>query len=140
MSFSELLRFGVVGLLQNGLNVASFAFLLALDLPYRAAAVVAAVAALLASFQLNRQWTFRSATAEGRRLLARYVLVFGIATGVGVLLLWAFVEGLGWPKVLAQTVAVAVVAPLSYVAQRTFTFAAPATIARASSGKTTDAR
>lgn len=117
----EFVRFAIVGVLQNALNVAVFAVATGLGVHYRVAAVVAAVAALLASFVLNRGWTFPGRTGP----LYRYALVFASAVALGVVLLTFFVEVAGLPEVAAQVAAIIVVAPLSFLVQRAWVFRAP---------------
>jgi putative flippase GtrA len=118
----EAVRFGAVGVLQNGLNVAIFALATAVGLQYRAAAIVAGLAAFLVSFILNRRWTFTGqATAAGPQG-ARYLLVYAAAVALGLVLLTLFVEVTGFPTVAAQVAAIVIVAPLSFLAQRTWVF------------------
>ena len=121
----EAVRFGVVGLLQNALNVAVFALLTGLGVEYRVAAVLAALAALLASFLLNRVWTFPGREARFHHQGARYALVFASAVALGVALLTSFVEVAGLPEVPAQVASILVVAPLSFLVQRAWVFRAP---------------
>jgi putative flippase GtrA len=121
----EAVRFGTVGVLQNGLNVGVFALATAAGVPYRPAAVLAGALALVASFLANRHWTFVSRSAPIHRQGVRYVLVFAAAVALGIVLLTFFVEVAGLPEVAAQAVAILVVAPLSFVVQRTWVFRAP---------------
>jgi putative flippase GtrA len=121
----EAVRFGTVGLLQNGLNVATFALATALGMEYRAAAVLAGLLALLVSFLLNRHWTFLGRATPVGRQGVRYLLVFGAAVALGVVLLTFFVEVAGIAEVPAQVAAILVVAPLSFLVQRTWVFRAP---------------
>jgi putative flippase GtrA len=118
----EAVRFGTVGLLQNGLNVAAFAVATELGLHYRLAAVLAGVLALLVSFLMNRNWTFLGHSTPVGRQGVRYALVFTGAVAVGVVLLTLFVEVAGVPEVPAQVAAILIVAPLSFLAQRTWVF------------------
>jgi putative flippase GtrA len=117
---AEAVRFGTVGLLQNGLNVGTFAFATELGMHYRPAAVVAGVLALVVSFLLNRHWTFMGHATPAGRQAVRYVLVFAGAVALGVVLLTFFVEVTGIGEVLAQ-----IVAPVSFLVQRTWVFRAP---------------
>ena len=121
----EAVRFGVVGLLQNGLNVAVFALATGLGVHYRVAAVLAALVALLASFLLNRGWTFPGRPAPIHHQGARYALVFASAVALGVVVLTFFVEVAGLPEIAAQVAAILVVAPLSFLVQRAWVFRAP---------------
>ena len=118
----EAFRFGTVGVLQNGLNLATFALATGAGIHYRPAAVLAGVLALVVSFLLNRHWTFMGhATPVGRQGL-RYLLVFAGAVGLGVVLLTFFVEVTGIGEVPAQVAAILIVAPISFLAQRTWVF------------------
>jgi putative flippase GtrA len=121
----EFVRFAVVGVLQNALNVAVFALLTAVGAHYAVAAIVAALAALLASFVFNRAWTFRGRHAPIHRQGARYALVYASAVGLGVLILTFLVEVAGVQEVPAQVAAILIVAPLSFLVQRSWVFRAP---------------
>ena len=118
----EAVRFGTVGLLQNGLNVATFALVTGLGMGYQPAAVVAGALALAASFVSNRRWTFIGGKAPVGRQAVRYVLVFGGAVALGVVLLTLLVERAGMAEIPAQVAAILVVAPISFVVQRTWVF------------------
>jgi putative flippase GtrA len=118
----EAVRFGAVGLLQNGINVGTFALATAVGVEYRIAAVIAGVVAFVVSFVLNRGWTFTGRTGPLARQGLRYALVFAVAVALGVVLLTVFVEGAGMPEVAGQVAAILVVAPLSFLAQRTWVF------------------
>ena len=121
----EAARFGAVGAAQNLLNIAVFALLVAVGVGYLAAAVVAAVVALLASFLANRAWTF--AGAPERRATGQvtvYAAIFGAASLGALGLLAFFTEVIGLPKVIGQALSLLLMAPSSYLAQRHFTFRA----------------
>jgi putative flippase GtrA len=122
-AFQELVRFGIVGVLQNGVNVGVFAAALALDAPYQLCAALAAVAALVASFGLNRSFTFTETSdhAVGSQLW-RYVIVFVVAILASIAVLTFFVEVAGLAKVLAQVVAIIIIAPFHFLAQKHWTF------------------
>jgi putative flippase GtrA len=121
----EAVRFGVVGVLQNALNVAVFALVTEVGVDYRVAAVLAAVTALLASFVFNRAWTFPGRTGPIHHQGLRYALVFASAVALGVVLLTFFVEVTGLPEIAAQVAAILIVAPLSFLVQRAWVFRAP---------------
>ena len=120
----EAVRFGIVGVIQNALNVAVFALATGVGVHYGIAAVVAAVAALIASFTFNRAWTFPGRGAPVHRQGARYALVFASAVALGVVLLAFCVEVVGMSEVAAQVAAILSVAPLSFLAQRKWVFRA----------------
>jgi putative flippase GtrA len=121
----EAIRFATVGVLQNGLNVAVFALATAAGVDYRVAAVIAGLVAFVASFLLNRHWTFMSRTAPIHHQGLRYLIVFASAIALGVVVLTFFVEVAGLPEVAAQVAAILVVAPVSFLVQRSWVFRAP---------------
>jgi putative flippase GtrA len=120
----EAVRFGIVGLIQNALNVAVFALATGAGVHYRIAAVAAALAALVVSFAFNRAWTFPGRGGPVHHQGARYALVFASAVALGVVLLSLLVEVAGLPEVAAQVVSIVIVAPLSFLAQRMWVFRA----------------
>jgi putative flippase GtrA len=121
----EAVRFGAVGVLQNGLNVAVFAIATGVGVHYRVAAVLAGLLAFVASFLLNRRWTFMRRDAPIHHQGTRYLLVFASAIALGVVLLTFFVEVIGMPEIVAQVAAILTVAPLSFLVQRSWVFRAP---------------
>jgi putative flippase GtrA len=116
-------RFGAVGLLQNGVNVACFALARAAGAHYRVAAIVAGFVGFALSFWLNRHWTFTGRSGAIERHLVKYTCVYASAVALGVLLLTFFVEVGGVPPVAAQVLAILVVAPVSFLVQRAWVFA-----------------
>ncbi len=111
-----------MGLLQNGLNVVTFAIAIEL-VPYTVAALIAGFAALVLSFALNRHWTFGFVGREALQgHAARYALVFTAAVGLGLVILTGLVEALDLDPVVAQVIAIAAIAPLSYLAQGRWVF------------------
>jgi putative flippase GtrA len=120
---SQAARFGAVGVLQNALNVACFALAREAGVHYRLAAVIAGFLGFALSFWLNRHWTFTGQSWTIERHVVKYTCVFAAAVAVGVLLLTFFVEVGGLPPVLAQVLAILVVAPASFAVQRAWVFA-----------------
>lgn len=123
LKVAEVLRFGTVGIVQNVINVATFAGLHAEGVGYGLAAFLAALVALAVSFVLNNYWTFaRAASGRLGADLVRYSTVFSTAVMAGIVVLTIEVELLSVTPVLAQTIAILVVAPASFLAQRFWVF------------------
>jgi putative flippase GtrA len=118
----EFARFAVVGGVQNGLNLAAFALALAGGVPYILASVLAALVALSVSFALNLRWTFPGRTGQTMRRAIRYVAIWITMVALGLPLLAILVKVAHCPRVLAQAVMIVIVAPVSYGAQRRWTF------------------
>ncbi len=120
----QFIRFSIVGIIQNGLNIAVFAGAVVIGVPFLLASVMAAVMALAVSFSLNRRWTFAAATDQTRERAIRFVGIWITILLAGLPVLALLVEVADLPKVLAQATVVMIGAPVSYSAQRRWTFSA----------------
>lgn len=123
LDLAELVRYGATGIALNLVNLGSFALLAALGTPYLAAAIASGGLAMACGFVLGRGWVFGHGGHSLSRQGSRYALVFVAAALLGFVGLVAFVEGAGLPAVAGQACAILLVAPLSYLAQKHFTFA-----------------
>jgi putative flippase GtrA len=118
----EFLRYAVVGGAQNGLNLLVFAGAIWVRVPYILASVIAAIAALAFSFVLNHLWTFPSTESHVATRAVRFAVVWVAVVGLTLLVLALLVDVAHLPRVLAQAIAILLGAPLSYAAQRRWTF------------------
>ncbi len=118
----EFVRFTVVGVAQNGLNLVVFAVAITVGLPYILASILAAVVALSASFVLNLRWTFPRQTGPARSRAIRFVTIWITILALGLPVLAALVSIAHLPRVLAQAVVILIGAPVSYTSQRRWTF------------------
>jgi dolichol-phosphate mannosyltransferase len=115
-------RFCVVGTSGYLVNLAVFATLHVLDVHYAAAAVASFCVAWAWNFALNRSWTFRA--GRQRSMLAqgaRYLLVSGLALGANLGILHLLVQA-GLPEIPAQAIAIVAVTPVSFLANRRWSF------------------
>jgi putative flippase GtrA len=120
----QFVRFAIVGLAQNGTNLAIFALMVALGVPFILAAAIAAVVALALSFVLNRRWTFPGTGDRTTGRAARFALVWLAFVAVALPTLALLVDVAHLPRVPAQALIIFVGAPLSYFIQRQWTFRA----------------
>ncbi len=118
----QFVRFCFVGLIQNGLNIGIFAAQVAAGVPYLLASAASACCALAVSFLLNRRWTFQGTNDRTRARAVRYVAIWLIVLLAALPVLALLVDVAHIPKVLAQAIVIAVGAPISYLAQRRWTF------------------
>ncbi|GKS09310.1 putative membrane protein YngA [Paenibacillus chitinolyticus] len=120
-----LVKFGLVGLLNTGVDFAAFLLLTAAGVPYLTAQVIAFLLGVLNSYFLNRSWTFRSRTGRGTREIARFFLINLISLAVStVLLQWAHI-GLGWPLVTGKLAATLASSWINYAGSRYWVFRLP---------------
>jgi putative flippase GtrA len=115
-------RFLAVGGGSYLFNLGMYALGLKLGLHYLTAAVVAYACGYGLNFFLNRHWTFEVGATSARGQFLRFTVVSLVALAIDLILLRTFVEVAGLPRLPAQALAVAIVAPLSFVGNRLWSF------------------
>ena len=118
----EFPRFAVVGASGYGINLFVYTVLLAAAVDYHAAATVAFAVALLNNFVWNKLWTFRAARGSARAQAFRFIVVSVGAFLLSLAVLDALVRMARVPKVGAEAVAVLAVTPLSFLANKLWSF------------------
>jgi putative flippase GtrA len=120
--WAQLMRFGVVGASGYILNLAVYWIGLRAGLEYRAAATAAFAVALVNNFGWNRLWTFRGATGPLHGQAFRFIVVSVAAFLVSLAILSVLVRDLGVAKLLAQAIAIVAVTPVSFLANKLWSF------------------
>lgn len=119
----QLLRFGLVGASGYVVNLAVFALAVhAVDLPYQLAATLAFLVAVSNNFLWNRHWTFKAGDGRAHHQAARFLLVSVAAFAAGLVVLTLLVEVAGLREVPAQAIAIVAVTPLSFLANKLWSF------------------
>ena len=119
----QLVRFALVGASGYVVNLAVFALAVeGAGLAYLAGASLAFLVAVSNNFLWHRLWTFRAGDIRARHQVTRFLIVSVAAFLGGLALLAALVELLGAPEVPAQASAIIAVTPLSFVANKLWTF------------------
>jgi putative flippase GtrA len=99
-----------------------FAFLVhGLDVNYLLAAVCSYLVAVTNNYTWNRLWTFRHMRGHVAYQGLRFLVVSTVALAGNLLFLSALVA-LGMPKVPAQAVAIVLVTPWNFVANKLWSF------------------
>jgi putative flippase GtrA len=118
----QLAKFCVVGATGYVVNLAVFATLVhAADMHYIPAAVCSFLVAVTNNYVWNRLWTFRHQRGHIAYQGLRFLLVSSIALAANLLFL-AILVGLGVPKIPAQAIAIALVTPWNFVANKLWSF------------------
>ena len=119
----QLLQFGLVGASGYVVNLAVFTVAVhGADMRYQVAATLAFLVAVSNNFLWNRHWTFKAGDGRAHHQAARFLLVSVIAFGVGLALLTVLVELGGMREVPAQAIAIVAVTPLSFLANKLWSF------------------
>ena len=120
----EFLRFCLVGASGYAVNLAVYAALLAAGLHYLAAAAIAFLVAAASNYLWNRTWTFRTSGAPVLGQGVRALVVSGLSLGANQLFLLVLVAA-GAGHLTAQAVAILLVTPFSFTANKLWAFAEP---------------
>jgi dolichol-phosphate mannosyltransferase len=118
----EFVRFCAVGASGYAVNLTVYAALLGAGLHYLAAAAISFLVAAVSNYAWNRVWTFRTAGAPVLEQGARALLVSGLSLAANQLFLLAFVAA-GAGHLAAQAVAIVLVTPFSFTANKLWAFA-----------------
>ncbi|HEX4719098.1 MAG TPA: GtrA family protein [Thermoleophilaceae bacterium] len=121
-NWAQLMRFAAVGAAGYAVNLAVYSLALGAHVGYRAAATVAFVVALVNNFAWNRLWTFRDVNGHLGGQALRFVVVSVGAFVVSLGVLSVLVRDAGVAKVLAQAIAIVAVTPVSFLANKLWSF------------------
>jgi putative flippase GtrA len=119
---NQFVRFCAVGASGYAVNLAVYAALLAAGVHYLAAAAISFLVAAGSNYVWNRVWTFGTYGAPLLGQGARALLVSGLSLGANQLFLVALV-GAGAGHLAGQAVAIVVVTPFSFTANKLWAFA-----------------
>jgi dolichol-phosphate mannosyltransferase len=125
---SEFVRFCLVGASGYAVNLAVYAVLLAAGLHFLAAAAISFLVAAGSNYAWNRAWTFRTSGTPVLGQGARALLVSGLSLGANQLFLLALVAA-GAGHLAGQAVAIVLVTPFSFTANKLWAFAEAGRIA-----------
>ena len=117
----QLAKFCAVGASGYVVNLAVYATLLAFDVNYLLAAVCSFLVAVTNNYLWNRVWTFRRQRGHLVFQGFRFLLVSMVALAANLVFLSVLVA-LGVPKLPAQAIAIALVTPWNFVANKLWSF------------------
>ena len=118
----QFVRFCAVGASGYVVNLVVYAALLSLGLHYTVAAAGSFVVAAVSNYVWNRLWTFRTRQARVVRQGTRALVVATLALGANQLFLVVLVAA-GADHLVGQAVAIVLVTPFSFVANKLWAFA-----------------
>jgi putative flippase GtrA len=122
----QFVRFCVVGASGYVVNLAVYAALLEAGLGYLIAATISFLIAASSNFVWNRLWTFDAKQERVATQSLRALGVSALSLGANELCLFIFVDA-GADHVAAQAVAILLVTPFSFVANKLWAFGESAT-------------
>src|SRR5262245_672132 len=118
----QLAKFCIVGASGYVVNLAVFAALVhGAEMHYIPAAICSFLVAVTNNYTWNRVWTFRHQRGHFAYQGLRFLMVSTVALAANLAFL-AILVGLGVPKIPAQAVAIALVTPWNFVANKLWSF------------------
>jgi putative flippase GtrA len=118
----QFVKFGIVGVSNTLLTFVIYTLLLKVfGVWYLLASAIGFAAGAVNGFLLNRRWTFRGHVGDARTPL-RWATVQTCGLGLNEALLYLWVDGIGFDKLLGQAFAIAVVTTTTFLANRAWTF------------------
>jgi len=117
----QLAKFCTVGASGYVVNLAVYATLLAVGVHYLLAAVCSFLVAVTNNYLWNRLWTFHNQRGHLVYQGVRFLVVSTIALAANLLFLSVLVA-LGLPKLPAQAIAIVLVTPWNFVANKLWSF------------------
>lgn len=120
---ASIVRFLATGVFGALLNVGLFVlFARGLGVDYRIAVVLAFAFSYLFSFVAHRTWTFSATDGHAGHQGVRFVVVSAISIACALIVTVVAVEVLGLPESASEVVAALLVAPVSFLLHRRYTF------------------
>jgi dolichol-phosphate mannosyltransferase len=120
----QLAKFCVVGASGYAVNLAVYATLLAVGVHYLPAAVCSFLVAVTNNYLWNRLWTFRHQRGHPVFQGFRFLLVSTVALAANLAFLSTLVA-LGVSELPAQAIAIVLVTPWNFVANKLWSFRRP---------------
>jgi putative flippase GtrA len=122
----QLVRFSIVGASGYIVNLAVYSTLVvAFDMQYLLAALVAFCVAVTNNFLVNRRWTFRATGGRVTFQAPRFLAVSVLALVVNLLVLEVLVGAVGMHKIIGQAAAILTATPLNFVGNKLWSFSGP---------------
>jgi putative flippase GtrA len=122
-SVGRILRFGVVGVVNNAVGYGLFVALSLVGTGHVEAMTASYLVGVGISFWGNRSWTFGHRGATGPAI-SRFLVANAVGYGVNFVVLNALVAGVGVPQIPAQLAATALVAACTFTLMRAWVFRA----------------
>jgi dolichol-phosphate mannosyltransferase len=119
----QLVRFSLVGGSGYAVNLAVYSTLVvAFDVQYVIAAMIAFCLAVTNNFLLNRLWTFKATDGAVTFQAPRFLIVSLCALGLNLIVLELLVGAFGVHKVVGQAAAILAATPVNFVGNKLWSF------------------
>ena len=115
---AQVVKFGLVGVLNTGISYLIFVGLIYLGVNYLLSSFLSYVIAILNSFYLNKNWTFGDSKKASASIFLKFVAInlFTLSLNLGAMLM--LVEYLLLKPLLSQVIATLIVMVVNFVGYR----------------------
>ncbi|WP_315906738.1 GtrA family protein [Priestia koreensis] len=114
----SFLKFGLVGIVNTGIDFLLFTLLTLGGFPYLLAQIISYSGGLANSYMLNRSWTFQQKGAASKKEVIAFMSVNLITLAVTSVLLSELHQQLDWSLIVSKLVATTVGVGINYVGTR----------------------
>ena len=122
-SFFQLIKFGMVGVMNTLVDFIVYQVLVYFGLHYAVAQCISYSCGLLNSYFFNSRWTFKETKKYTKQEFARFILVNLVSLGISVLLLRLCYEVLGITSdLVAKLIVTALVMVINFIGNKLFVF------------------
>ncbi|GIP20982.1 GtrA family protein [Paenibacillus sp. J22TS3] len=121
-NLKQWIQFGIVGLLNTGIDLGTFTLLIAGGFPAIPAQIISYSCGVLNSYVLNSRWTFREESGRKQQEIPRFILINLAALAVSSLLLKLMYGRSGISLILCKLAATAASLLINYAGSRYFVF------------------
>lgn len=120
-TFSQLLRYGIVGVLSNAVGYLIYLALTTAGMEHKLTMTLLYVVGVAQTFIFNKRWTFRH---DGMRRAAfvRYCISYALGYVVNLLALYMLVDYLGYTHQIVQGVMIVALAAMLFLLQKFWVF------------------
>ncbi len=129
MSASQPVKFLIVGAGGYFINLAVFAWMLRLGVPYLPDSIVSYFVSNALMYLGNRYYTFGLGHDGFSRAYVRYVLVGLVVAGLNAAVLAFLVEIVGLRAVYGQAISLLLITPAAFILNKRWTFGSASTVA-----------
>lgn len=119
---TRLLKFGIVGLFNTGIDLLLFALLTSVGMPLLPAQWISYSGGTLNSYVWNRSWTFQSKSKRNGREIIRFIIVNLAALAVSSFMLEALHETMHMQLAVSKLMATAASILINYAGSRYWVF------------------
>ncbi|MFE7060735.1 GtrA family protein [Sutcliffiella sp. NPDC057660] len=117
----EIVLFGLVGVLNTGINFAVYTLLVLVGVPYLLANVVGYGVGMINSYFLNKHFVFKQ-KEQNPTHLAKFIIVNLMTVVVHSILLYVAVTTFGFHKILSQVFVTGITFVMNFVGNKLWTF------------------